>query len=46
LGQLICLIFKGQKVPEEKDYHSTLRNTPEERGSQQHRGESLKSLAA
>jgi hypothetical protein len=35
-GQLV-LIFKGQEVQEEttvKDYHSTLRNAPEERGSQ------------
>jgi hypothetical protein len=29
-----------------KDYHSTLRNTPEERRSQQHRGGSLKSRKA
>ena len=42
-------IFKGQegstRCPETslKDYHSTLRNTPEDRRSHQYRGRSLKS---
>jgi hypothetical protein len=35
-GQCIGPIFKGQEVQEEKDYHLTLCNTPEERISHQH----------
>jgi hypothetical protein len=40
---------EGQEVQEEKsvkDYHSKLRNTPEEHRSHQHRGGSLKSWKA
>jgi hypothetical protein len=54
-GERIGPIFKGQEVQEEKmrpihcpetsvkDYHSTLRYTPEESRSHQRRGGSLKS---
>jgi hypothetical protein len=47
--QRIGFIFKGQEVQEGcpetsvKYYHTTPRNTPEERRSHQHRFESLKS---
>jgi hypothetical protein len=49
LGQRIGPVIKGQEDQEGKgkvslkDYHSTLRNTPEERSSHQHRGASMKS---
>jgi hypothetical protein len=46
LEQRIGPIFKGQDVQEEtsvKDYHSTLRNIPEERRCHQYRGGRLKS---
>jgi hypothetical protein len=38
-------IFKGQEFQEDlgKDYHLTLRDTPEEHRSHQHRGGSLES---